>query len=364
VLGARQLAGAAPGGYQVTVQSLAGADSRTYDWVDGGGALTVDYKDGGASRTKTFDLAGKSLADAVAAINGADDSPVWAVDVGGRLSLSRKETGDHATWGFEAAGGALGALRATRDGGNASYTIAGDPATYSSHTNVATDGLPGIELTLKGVGSATVNVSAPAVDSAQVASKLKAFVAAYNDAVDLVRGHLSEKPVANPGSDADAKLGALFGDTALGGLLTSLRRTVAEAGLDGLGVKLAATGAGTSPDALAGKLSFDNTAFEAAWAKGPRDVQAKLGSNAASGFAQQLEAILSRATRAGDGLVDQRIGAADRELTAIKDKLARLDTRLASKKDLLERQFAGLERALSRTQAQATDLSSRLDQRS
>ena len=54
VLTARQLTGAAPGGYTVNVSSLASADSRTYAWNAGGGSLTVDYKtgDGSARRAR------------------------------------------------------------------------------------------------------------------------------------------------------------------------------------------------------------------------------------------------------------------------------------------------------------------------
>src|SRR5215211_5135121 len=136
VLTARQLAGAAPGGYTVEVTSLASADSRTYAW-NGGGSLTIDYKAGAGPLSKTFDLTGMSLDDAVSTINSDDGSPVWAVNVGGKLSLSRRETGDHATWGFDASGPAVGALTASRDGADASYKVAGDATTYSSHTNVA-----------------------------------------------------------------------------------------------------------------------------------------------------------------------------------------------------------------------------------
>ena len=149
VLTARQLTGAAPGGYTVNVSSLASADSRTYAYNAGGGSLTIDYKTAGSAQSKTFDLTGKSIDDAVSTINSDDSSPVWAVNVGGKLSLSRRETGDHANWGFDASGPAVGALTASRDGANASYTVAGDATVYTSHTNVATDGLPGLELTLQ-----------------------------------------------------------------------------------------------------------------------------------------------------------------------------------------------------------------------
>ena len=362
VLTARQLAGAAPGGYTVNVSSLASADSRTYQWNAGGGNLTVDYKAGAGPLTKTFDLTGKSLDDAVSTINSDDSSPVWAVNVGGKLSLSRRDTGDHANWGFDASGPAIGALTASRDGANASYTVAGDATTYTSHTNVASDGLPGLELTFKSTGTSTVTVSTPAAKSDDVATKLKAFVSAYNDAVDLVRSKLSEKRVVNPQSDDDAKQGALFGDDTLDSVLTSMRQAISAAGLDSLGVSVASTGSGTSPDALAGKLTFNQATFDTAWAAGPSAVKAKLGSPDAAGFAQSFESVLDPITRSGDGLMDQRVSDADSELTYIKDSLATMDLRLQTKEDMLRKQFTAMEQAIAASQSASSSLASQLAQ--
>jgi flagellar hook-associated protein 2 len=362
VLTARQLAGAAPGGYTVNVSSLASADSRTYQWNAGGGNLTVDYKAGAGPLTKTFDLTGKSLDDAVSTINSDDSSPVWAVNVGGKLSLSRRDTGDHANWGFDASGPAIGALTASRDGANASYTVAGDATTYTSHTNVASDGLPGLELTFKSTGTSTVTVSTPAAKSDDVATKLKAFVSAYNDAVDLVRSKLSEKRVVNPQSDDDAKQGALFGDDTLDSVLTSMRQAISAAGLDSRGVSVASTGSGTSPDALAGKLTFNQATFDTAWAAGPSAVKAKLGSPDAAGFAQSFESVLDPITRSGDGLLDQRVSDADSELTYIKDSLATMDLRLQTKEDMLRKQFTAMEQAIAASQSASSSLASQLAQ--
>jgi flagellar hook-associated protein 2 len=361
VLTARQLAGAAPGGYTVNVSSLASADSRTYAW-NGGGSLTVDYKTAGSAQSKTFDLTGMSIDDAVSTINSDDGSPVWAVNVGGKLSLSRRETGDHSNWGFDASGPAVGALTSSRDGSNAAYTVAGDATVYTSHTNVATDGLPGLELTLKSTGTSTVTVSTPAAKSDDVAAKLKAFVTAYNDAVDLVRSKLTEKRVVNPQSDDDAKLGALYGDDSLDSVLTSMRQAISSAGLDALGVSVASTGSGTSPDALAGKLTFNQATFDAAWAAGPSAVKAKLGSSDAPGFAQAFEAVLDPITRAGDGLIDQRVGDADREISYIKDSLASMDLRLQAREDLLRKQFTAMEQALAASQSASSSLAGQLAQ--
>jgi flagellar hook-associated protein 2 len=361
VLTARQLAGAAPGGYTVNVSSLASADSRTYAW-NGGGSLTVDYKTAGSAQSKTFDLTGMSIDDAVSTINSDDGSPVWAVNVGGKLSLSRRETGDHSNWGFDASGPAVGALTSSRDGSNAAYTVAGDATVYTSHTNVATDGLPGLELTLKSTGTSTLTVSTPAAKSDDVAAKLKAFVTAYNDAVDLVRSKLTEKRVVNPQSDDDAKLGALYGDDSLDSVLTSMRQAISSAGLDALGVSVASTGSGTSPDALAGKLTFNQATFDAAWAAGPSAVKAKLGSSDAPGFAQAFEAVLDPITRAGDGLIDQRVGDADREISYIKDSLASMDLRLQAREDLLRKQFTAMEQALAASQSASSSLAGQLAQ--
>jgi flagellar hook-associated protein 2 len=361
VLTARQLAGAAPGGYTVNVSSLASADSRTYAW-NGGGSLTVAYKTAGSAQSKTFDLTGMSIDDAVSTINSDDGSPVWAVNVGGKLSLSRRETGDNSNWGFDASGPAVGALTSSRDGSNAAYTVAGDATVYTSHTNVATDGLPGLELTLKSTGTSTVTVSTPAAKSDDVAAKLKAFVTAYNDAVDLVRSKLTEKRVVNPQSDDDAKLGALYGDDSLDSVLTSMRQAISSAGLDALGVSVASTGSGTSPDALAGKLTFNQATFDAAWAAGPSAVKAKLGSSDAPGFAQAFEGVLDPITRAGDGLIDQRVADADSEISYIKDSLASMDLRLQAREDLLRKQFTAMEQALAASQSASSSLAGQLAQ--
>ena len=159
MLTARQVTGAAPGGYTVNVASLASADSRTYQYNAGGGNLTIDYKTDGSAQSKTFDLTGKSIDDAVSTINSETARRCGRSTSAAGCRCRRRDTGDHANWGFDASGPAIGAQTASRDGANASYTVAGDSTVYTSHTNVATDGLPGIELTFKSTGTSTVTVS-------------------------------------------------------------------------------------------------------------------------------------------------------------------------------------------------------------
>ena len=363
VLTARQVTGAAPGGYTVNVASLASADSRTYQWNAGGGSLTVDYKIDGSAQSKTFDLTGMSLDDAVSTINSDDGSPVWAVNVGGKLSLSRRDTGDHANWGFDASGPAIGAQTASRDGANASYTVAGDATVYSSHTNVASDGLPGVEMTFKSTGTSTVTVSTPAAKSDDVATKLKAFVSAYNDAVDLVRSKLTEKRVVNPQNDDDAKLGALFGDDTLDSVLTSMRQAISTAGLDSAR-RLGRIDRQRHLARRARTASSPSTRRPSTRRGPPARPPSRPSSARRTRRASPSpsRAVLDPITRAGDGLMDQRVSDADSELSYIKDSLATMDLRLQTKEDLLRKQFTAMEQAIAASQSASSSLAGQLAQ--
>jgi flagellar hook-associated protein 2 len=179
-----------------------------------------------------------------------------------------------------------------------------------------------------------------------------------------VRGKLNEKPVANPQNDSDAVKGVLYGDQTLSSVLSQMRQTISAAGLDSLGVTVPGTGSGTSDDALAGKLSFNEATFDDAWAKSPSAVQAKLGSTTTSGFAQTFEGLLDPITRAGDGLLDQRVNQANSDLAYIKDTLAAMDLRLQSKEDYLRAQFTAMESALAQSQSQSSWLAGQLAQSS
>jgi flagellar hook-associated protein 2 len=358
VLSTRMTGAAAPGAATINVQNLASAEQHTIAGDAVTGTITISA---GGGTPETYDSYA-SIDDLVSQINGKDDGSVYAVNVNGSLVLSRRVTGAANSFTVTAGGAPIDPSKETvKAGQDAHYTVDGGTA-QSSASNVVSNGLPGIELTLKTVGSSTVNVNPPAADPSAVSAKLKAFVSAYNDAVDLIRGELTEKSVSNPQTDTDAKLGVLNGDPALSQLLGTLRQTISEAGLDSLGVKVNDSGAATDPDSLAGKLTFDQDAFDAAWAAGPSAVKAKLGSVDKAGFAQTFEGVLDPITRAGDGLLDQRVAAGDSQLSDIKDQLARIDDRLSTKEDLLRKQFADLEAALSKSQSQSSDLASQLAQ--
>jgi flagellar hook-associated protein 2 len=357
VLTAQLTGAAAPGAATVTVQNLASSEQHTLapTALDGHTKLTITAGSGSKDYSYT------SIDDLVSQINSDDQGSAYAVNVNGSLVLSRRVTG--AAQGFSVAVDNAAVAETIKAGQDAHYSVDGG-SLQSSASNVVANGLPGVELTLKTTGTSTVNVQPPTVDPAGVKNKIKAFVSAYNASVDLVRGKLNEKPVANPQSDSDAVQGVLYGDQSLSSVLAQMRQVISDAGLDSLGVTVPGTGSGTSDDALAGKLSFNEATFDDAWASSPSAVQAKLGSTTTTGFAQSFEGLLDPITRAGDGLLDQRVNQANSDLAYIKDTLAAMDLRLQSKEDYLRAQFTAMETALAQSQSQSSWLAGQLGQSS
>lgn len=348
----RTLAGAAPGGHTVAVTSLARAAQSTFDYTPPllDGALVVNGQAIALS-------AGATLDDAVSAINSNDSAGVFAVNVGGKLTLSAKTTGAASA---ATAVGTMVANGTTLGGADASFSV--DGTAYTRSSNVVSDAIAGVELTLKGPTTGTsLSVSAPGPDPDAVVNAAKAFVTAYNSVVDGIRQQTTEKPVKGPTSTTAARQGSLFNDNGLNGILTSLRGAIS-ASVPGLAATMdqlseigistgASTGAGAlNQDAIAGKLTFDAGAFRAKLDSDPTAVKKLLGAApGVDGFAQRMETLIDPLTQAG-GTFDSRVGSVTSQLSSIADGLARFDDRIASHETLLRKQFAALEVALQKNQ--------------
>lgn len=367
---AKRTGGAAPGGYELVVDQLAAAARRTYQF-DSSDPLTITIRDSGGNETATFEVeAGTSLDDLVARINATPSSGVYAVNVGGQLVLSARTTGEASNFTVDGLGPAVESV----DGRDAIFSINGQQHTSSS--NVVSDAIPGLELTLKArTDGTTITVGPPAPDTGLIKEQIKAFVDAYNAALTAMTDALSEKKVANPSNKTDAAKGALFGDSGVREILSTLRTAVGSVvpGFDesttGSGLMMLAqigisTGAASSTvnnDSVSGRLVFDEAAFDAAFAKDPLGVQRLLGGMADTpGFAQDFVSRLDVYV-GSEGVLSQRMSAIDGELTRIRDSLTRFDERLAMREERYQRQFAALESALSRSQALSNQLAAQLN---
>jgi flagellar hook-associated protein 2 len=367
LVGVKRVGGATPGGYAIQVTQLATAPRATFSGFTSpaaDGTLSVTF---GSTTTNVDVKAGDSLDDVIARINTNADLKVSAVKVGSDLVISSDATGAVPALQLSAtASPGLFSGAAATNGQDAAYTLNG--ASRTSASNVVTDAVAGVEISLLGLTGTTpvtVNVGTPGVDASAVKAKIKAFVEQYNSTADLIRSKLTEQKVAKPAKDADYLKGVLQGDSELTGLLSRLRQSIsaqddvgAGPGLDqltDLGVSTGATtgGGSFSKDAVNGKLSFDEAAFDVAFASNPAGVRKLLGGMASTGkgFAQRVDALLGPVLDTG-GSMAGRLEASDGVLKRMRDQIDDMDERLALKQARFKAQFAAMEAAMSQSQSQ------------
>ena len=366
-LAGRRVASAAAGAYQVEISQLARAEQRTYAYTASTSDTTIDIS--GVIVNVAANSTAQQAADAINATSAAKTS---ASVVGGQLVLSSKTTGTDGAFTATGASVLEDAAKA-RVALNAQYTV--DGVAKTSQANVATDGIAGVELTLKGLTQAgtpvAITVGIPGPDKEAVKAKVKAFVDQYNSTVGFVNEKLNEKRVVRPETEADGLKGVLHGDGMLRSLLSELRIALADpvAGNPGtldelreIGISTGATtGSGTlSQDAVAGRLVLDEAKLSAALDTDRSAVKALLGGvPEVEGLAQRYDALVNPATQSG-GTIDARLQGAAAEITRIRDSLLRIDKRLEAKEKVLRDQFRRMEEALARSQQQGSWLSSQL----
>jgi flagellar hook-associated protein 2 len=348
---ARLLSGTGPGGYQLEVSQLARAEQRTFAFTSSAEPSSITI-----NGTAVELGAGATLEDAAAAINGKPETGVYAVASGGKLVLSSRKTGAANTISASGAGIAEEAAK-LKVGLDAAYKVDGVAATSSS--NAITEAIPGLELTLKAVTAepVTVTVGNPEPNQEAIASKLKAFVSAYNSAVDAIRGKLTEARVAKPSSQAEANRGVLFGDGQLNDLLSQMRESVSESGLSALGISTGAPGASVSAssDSVVGHLVLDESKLKTALETEPTAAR-----SLAEGFASSFEKVLEPTIGTG-GTMSSRLESVSSETQQLSDQMTALLTRLEQREERLHLQFAALEAALSKSQSESAWLKSQIE---
>ena len=251
--------GAAAGAYAIQITQLARANQFTASGATAAAADDVLHFTVGGTPTDVAIAAGDSLEAIAAKIQGAGSSPVYASVVGGQLVISDRTTGTAARISSITTDDTSGlSFAESRTAQDAAFTV--DGTAHSSGSNVVTDVVAGVTLTLRGQTSAlaTVTVGSPSVDTAALQTKITAFVTQYNTTIAFIQGKLNEAPVANPQNDADRIKGVLNGDSALEGLVGSLRNSFSDfvsgrpPGLQSLAQVGISTGAATGgPDSTA-----------------------------------------------------------------------------------------------------------------
>ncbi len=354
------------GGHSLWARQMASAEQEGFTYTPS--ATPSELTVGG----KTIAIpANTSAADLASTINGTADLPVYATAVDGdTVVFSGRQTGTAGN--FDVAGAQLAADAGfTTAARNAEYSLDGGTTWKQSSSNVLTEAIVGLKVTLKGTTTApeNINIGVAAVDSTAVKEKLKAFVNAYNDVVTATRAKLDEKGIRDPQTTTDAVKGQLFGDTGLNGMLSRLRTMMtdtvaglADASADqlseiGISTGKASPGA-TSNDARIGKLVIDDAALDAALAN-PIKVRALFGANGTPGFAQKIEALIEQ-EGGTSGVLSQRLKINASEAQRVKDRITTTEERITAQEKRLRAQFTAMEKALALSQSQGSWLGSQI----
>ncbi|MGI9099570.1 MAG: flagellar filament capping protein FliD [Solirubrobacteraceae bacterium] len=352
----RATGSAAPGTRLLEVSKLEVTSQRAFDYTTSASAQTIKI---GAF---TLNVAANSTAATVASLfNADDDAPVTAVVAGGKLVLTSKTSGVAGDFTLLEPTPLLGEDAAfARAGADAAYTIDGIARTSASMvprttaSNVITDAILGVELTLKATTTApvTVAVTDPGPDTDGVKAKVQAFVTAYNSTVDFIRGKLAEKRVAGARTNADAAKGLFSGDSMLTGVLSAMRTGIGD--LADLGISTgASSGSATfSADAVAGRLKLDETKLASALAGDPAALRTRL-----EGLGERISAVVAPVAGAR---VDERLSSVEATRRRLADAMTATDVRLATRETRLRAKFTAMEAALAASQSAQAQLASQL----
>jgi flagellar hook-associated protein 2 len=357
--------GAGIGGHEVEVTQLANSAQRSFAFTSPTAEDKIEI-DGHSYTLK----AGGSAKELASAINSDGKATVYAAVLeSGTLVLSTRASGNTGAEYIKVSdpGGALTEKEGTaKEGKNAEYTI--DGVAGSSASNILTEAIPGVTLTLSGLtstGPVTIDVQPPGASVSSIETQVQAFIKLYNSTVAQVQKELTTKPIAKAKSASEFATGSLFGDYELESLLAKMRQAMYEpiAGLPAemsnpadVGIDTgAASAGGASQASIEGQLTLNASKLAEAIHNNPAGVQQML-----QGWSQSLQSALNTVAEPG-GSLEARINGDSSQVTQLNTQINNMNEMLAQREKALQLTYSQLEAALSRNSSQAAWLTSQTE---
>ena len=350
VLAAAAGAGAQPGSVALTITQLArgsvagatvGVASATSTVASGPGTFQFQV---GSGTVKSVNVdATTTLQGLATAINALDAGvTASAVNLGTasapdfRLEIASKATGATSTVTVTHDDTAL-AVQTAQAGQNAQFTVDGFSGTFERESNTFGDVLPGVTVTLRNRGTATVTV---ADDADAITAKVKTLVAAFNDIVTFVTG---ESQVTETQDKSDVTLGSLATDSTVKHLVARLHEVFSES-VGGTYTNLSSLGLATQQD---GTIAFDEGKFRTALGSDSTAVAATFaGAGTASGVAKDLSALIDGMTGSG-GTLALHTTALNDQIRSLQDQIDAGQREVDAFEVNLRQQFTALETFVS-----------------
>jgi flagellar hook-associated protein 2 len=248
-----------------------------------------------------------------------------------------------------------------------------DPTTavlLTSTTNRLDDVVAGVQIDLKSAGTdpVTLNVSR---NVGSVEASVENFVKAFNDLVGRIDSQSKYDEKTNRG-------GPLLGESTSQSLRQELFRTIQGTSIGNTGTfsRLAQVGVTV---AEGGKIELDKERLRAAIAEDAGSVEALFAGRTLAardsdpnndaterqgftllGVVGRVEELANRYSNTADGIITARTRSFESQTRNLTQRLEAMDTRLASRRINLERQFLAMEQAIAKMQSQGNFLSSAL----
>lgn len=349
VVSATVMDGATVGSPVIKVTNLAAKDT----WMGTAGMATTSTSMTEVDKTVTLQIgadaensmsieltAGTTLSQFVDQVNNAKDNPGVVASIVNdgldsanpyKLVLTSKESGsDHRISGSNLA------VVETSGDLDATFTVDGIP--YKRQSNVISDVVSGVTLTLKSASTATVTV---AENSTGLKDKIVSFVKLYND--------VNQEVQSKSAYDETTKDFGILSTTGLRALpfdLQNMMTSSNEADPTGKVRSLYDLGLEIARD---GTISIDEKILDAALAASPDAVKSFfIGDSAAGveGFADKVNNQL-RAMTSGTGLLAAERNAAQARIDGTTQQIADQTDRLNKKYEGLTKQFNALDKFMS-----------------
>lgn len=316
--------------------------------VAGSGSVTIDSASGDpvtVAWTASDNLT--AIAQRINDSGGPATASVLFDGTSYRLVATARATGTAAAPTFSETGTALGLgdpanlKLAARD---AVFDL--DGVTITRGSNLVTDALPGVTLTLSAAHTAGEPDTLLTVSSDRDAlrTKVKGLIDAWNTVDQGLDGQLNYNGTTK-GPET------LFGDATLRQLQGAMGRLASDqhgtATLAGLGISLDSTG----------RLSLDDTKFTAALDKDATAVESLFVTG---GLASKVSDLVTQYTRSGDGILTSKGASLDARVAVYQKDITRIETAATALGERLTRQFSALEQAISKMKTQSSQMMSAL----
>ena len=351
--------------HQVINKAVTAVASPTTDIVSGASATFTFRAGSGTDQTVTLGNAA-TLEDLQTGINnlgagvtasivnaGSETTPAY------RLILTATATGasngvtivaDGTTLDFSNGGGAGGVdtLQAAQD----AIAILGDPTrnpvTLQRSSNVITDAIPDVTLSLtKTTGTSAVSVNV-ARDNGAVKDNIKKFVTAYNDIVTFVNKETAY--------DTTTKTGALlYNESTVKGFVSQLRQALS-APIAGLTIYRSAGEIGfkTNRD---GTITLEDAKLDSALSTNYNAVKSLfINQTTVTGIAQQVNLAIDAIDDVVSGSLTGRKNSLTKQINSLADQISRKETAISAFEERLKIQYAKLDSLLSQLKGQTNFL--------